>query len=165
MGGAKKSVYIFMCSVMGVLLFVILHRLIVLAYLTLLAYGVFHWTSSYSYFTFVAVDYITLLLAMFCGSWYGIWLGEYWYEKIYETGEWRGVTRHLHHKLFPQRPTSNELKARVEVVKLELAEDLSRIQQSIEDMPREILMETPIKRRAVKRKPAVKRKTTKTKTL
>lgn len=146
--GVKKSVYVFLCSLMGVLLFLILDRIAVLSYLILVMYGVFHWSGNYSYIEFVAIDYIVVFFAMFCGSWYGIWLGTYWYQQVYELGAIKGAFGHLRHRLFPAKPGYGDLKTRVEELKQELSEDLSEAQVLVRQMPKEILNPEPLKRRA-----------------
>jgi len=157
MGGVKKSVYIFLCSLLGVLLFLVLQRIVVLCYLILVSYGAFHLTSG-GYLEFMAIDDITLLLAMLCGSWYGIWLGNYWYELVYEKGQWRGSLHHARNYLFPPKPAYQDFKARVEEVKHQLAEDLSQAEDLVREMPKEILKPVPIRRVARKKSAPTKRK-------
>ena len=135
MGGFKKSVYVFLSSLLGVMLFLVLDRIIVLSYLLLVTTGVAPWHSVYSYLEFLAVDYITLLLAMLCGSWYGIWLGTYWYERVYEQGSWHGVFYSLRHALSPDRTKSWELKRKVETVRGKLEEDLEQVEDLVEELP------------------------------
>ncbi len=156
MGGVKRSVYVFLCSLLGVLLFLVLQRIIVLSYLILVDYGAFHWTSS-GYLEFVAIDDITLLLSMLCGSWYGIWLGNYWYELVYERGAWRGSLHHARNYLFPPKPAYQDFKARVEEVKHQLVEDLSEAENLVREIPREILKPVPIRRRIIRKKPATQK--------
>jgi hypothetical protein len=116
-----------------------------------------HWLSADSYVSFMAIDYITLLLAMLCGSWYGIWLGDYWYSLVYEQGKWRGAFRHFQHKYFLQKSNYADLKAKVEAVAERLGEDLSQVEDLAKEIPKEILSPASIKRRAVKKKPAASR--------
>lgn len=156
MGGVKKSVYVFLCSLLGVLLFLVLHRLLVLWYLILVNSGVFVWSEADSYLKFLAVDYITLTLAMLAGSWYGIWLGSYWYEQVYELGAWKGSWLHITHKLLPNRGVDKKLKARVEKVREKLEHDFSMAEELIEEFPRPIILAKPKKRVAAK-KPVAKK--------
>lgn len=155
MGGVKKSVYVFLCSLLGVLLFLVLHRIGMMLYVLLVIYGVFQWASTAAYIQFLAFDYVTLLLAMLCGSWYGIWLGNYWYEQVYELGAWSGAWRHFRHQLMPAKTRHTDLRNRVEVVKQQLAEDLSHAQLLVGEIPQEILKPIAIKRRAVRKKPGI----------
>jgi len=104
MGGLKRSVYIFLCSLLGVMLFLVLHRIIVLWYLLMVNYGVFSWNGSETYIRFLAVDYISLTLFLMLGSWYGIWLGNYWYELVYESGSLKGYFNSIRYKLFRATP-------------------------------------------------------------
>lgn len=160
MGGFKKSVYIFLSSLLGVLLFLVLHRALIFIYLLLLTTGLFHWSSFYSYLNFMAVDYVTLFLAMIAGSWYGIWLGEYWYRQTYEIGSGQGSWRHLRHKLFPQKTRQADLKIKVEAVAQRLAEDLSAAETLISEVPSAVLAPAPVKRRVTRKKPAARKRKT-----
>jgi hypothetical protein len=157
MGGVKRSVYIFLCSLLGVMLFLVIHRIIMLWYLLMVDYGVFSWNESDSYIKFLAVDYITLALVMLAGSWYGIWVGNYWYDQVYEFGFWKGSFRHVKNKYFSNKYNREELKHRVEIVRQALEEDLSSAESLVSEIPREILKPEPVKRRIIRRKPAARK--------
>lgn len=164
MGGVKKSVYIFLCSLLGVMLFLILHRLVIFAYLMAVLYGAPGYAAGISYMEFLAVDYATLLLALLCGSWYGIWLGSYWYEMVYEKGQWRGAMFHIRQKLFLRKTADYSLKEKIEVVKQRLEDDLSQAEELAAEIPQAILQSKTVKRRLpagkagiVKKKPAVRK--------
>lgn len=148
---------------MGVLLFLLLHRLVVFVYLLMVVYGVAHFGSADSYTQFLAVDYLTMLFALLCGSWYGIWVGSYWYEQVYESGMFRGIFSHAKQKLFPFSKSRYQLKEKVEAVRERLEQDLSQMESLAEQLPQNFAEPEPVKRPLV-RKRAVKRtrKTSKT---
>lgn len=74
-GQVKKSLYIFLTAILGVLLFLILHRLIVFVYLTLVAVDYPAFGVNFSYPQFLAFDYLTLIISLMLGAWYGVWRG------------------------------------------------------------------------------------------
>lgn len=79
----KKSFYVFLCGLLGMLLFMLLQRsLFLLAFLggvNILSYN------------FQQLDYISFVVANFLGLWYGIWLGLHWYTAVYEEGSVGGL--------------------------------------------------------------------------
>jgi len=104
---AKKSFYVFLSAILGVLLFLVLHRIIIFIYL-LLSYEDYQtFGMNLTYLQYLALDYITLTLAMFGGLWYGIWLGLYWYEKVYEEGSHKGFVHHLAANLWGRKTYSD----------------------------------------------------------
>lgn len=155
-GGIKKSAYIFLCSILGVLLFLVLDRIAVFWYILLAAYGVFG-SAGFSSIRFISVDYIIMLLAMLCGSWYGIWLGNYWYELVYERGTWRNAVFQAREHLLPWKSKDLNLKRKVEVVRRQLEQSLSQTEKLVEHIPQQILKPTPIKRKAARRKPVARK--------
>ncbi|MDE2311876.1 MAG: hypothetical protein KGJ93_02170 [Patescibacteria group bacterium] len=158
MGGLKKSAYIFLCSLLGVMLFMILQQLAMMSYLVAVSAGSFGGQANFSFLDFAAVNYLTLLLSMLLGSWYGIWLGLDWYEKVYEQGLWRGFWIHSRHILFPWRRSQDlNLRQRIEEVKENLEGDLAQAAELARQMPREMTRPEPIKRRVVRRRPTVRK--------
>src|SRR6185369_1300313 len=103
--GAKKSLYVFMTSLLGVLLFLILHRIVVFFYLFSIAGG--YIGTSFNYIQFIALDYFTITITMLLGAWYGTWLGLYWYGKVYEEGSHMGFIHHLASNYFPRKSHIN----------------------------------------------------------
>lgn len=80
---ASKALYLFLCSILGMVLFAMLHRAVFVLYDLLL-------TMDYNMYSFgltgdgiMALDYITLLAALFFGGWYGTLLGMDWYSIVY----------------------------------------------------------------------------------
>ncbi len=89
----RKALYIFLTTILGVLMFLMLHRAIFVIYDIL---GSFYPASplfSVRPSVVFGVDFITMLFAIIAGGWYGVWLGLDWYKMIYEE---RGVTRWFH---------------------------------------------------------------------
>lgn len=81
--GAKKSFYVFLSSLLGMMLFILLQRsLFLLAYL----FGVRVLSPEFAH-----IDYVTFVVATFGGLWYGIWVGMYWYQLVYEEGRVGGL--------------------------------------------------------------------------
>lgn len=161
-GGVKKSVYLFLSSILGVLLFLILHRLSVFIYLLLVSYGIVGGGPSWSYMQFLAFDYATLLISLLFGSWYGIWLGNFWYEQVYEKGEWRGMLAHMRSRYLPQVRGKYNWEQKIESVKHRLEEDLSAVEELTEEFPAAVLAPQPVKRTLAKKKVVRKAKTLKT---
>ncbi len=106
--GLKKSLYIFLCSLLGVLLFITLQHSILLLYVTLvvLQFGV---TTPLD--QLLAVNYATLVVCVFLGGWYGAWLGLYWYALVYESGSRKGFVHHLAQRLFTIANTQSGARA------------------------------------------------------
>jgi hypothetical protein len=157
MGGVKKSVYIFLCSLLGALLFLVLHQLVVFAYLIISLYGGFSFATGAGYMQFVAVDYVTLFFALVFGSWYGIWLGDYWYEMVYERGDWRGALYHAREKLLLRKAGAYGLKEKIELVKEKLEDDLSQAENLVRAIPRAEFNPAPVKRRAVRKRTVIRK--------
>lgn len=81
----KRSFYIFLSSLLGVMLFILLERsLFLLAFLL----GMNVLTPQ-----FAQIDYIAFIVASILGLWYGIWVGLYWYTIVYEEGSHPGMLR------------------------------------------------------------------------
>ncbi len=83
---AAKSFYLFMCAILGALLFSVLQRALTLIYLLLLNSDSARFSFGLSDDTLIIINYSTLIMAIIFGFWYGIWLGLYWYKVVYEDG-------------------------------------------------------------------------------
>jgi hypothetical protein len=147
----KKSLYLFLTSLLGVLLFLIIHRAAFFIYIYMLGIGVV--TTGMTYEQFLAIEYFSLTICLMLGAWYGIWLGLYWFEKVYEEKSHRGFVHHLSTKyFFGSKP--EVLESRMARVKEHLEENLWQLEDlakgaassQLEVRPR------PIKRRAVRKK-------------
>lgn len=89
----RKALYVFLTTLLGVLIFLMLHRAIFVIYDILASFypnsAVFAIEPSIVF----SIDFYTMLFAVALGGWYGAWLGLDWYKMIYEE---RGVTRWFH---------------------------------------------------------------------
>lgn len=84
-GGSKKALYIFLCSLLGILLFVILQKSATLLLAEL--FSSFDGSSFEGYTSdVIRFETFTYILALFFGGWYGVWLGLHWYDIVYEKG-------------------------------------------------------------------------------
>lgn len=124
----RKSLYIFLCALLGLFLFTILHRTAVLVYFYFLSHGV--GAEGFDYFRFLFWDSFTLLLSMMLGSWYGIWLGIFWHDKVYEERSHGGVVDHLSKHYWPGKP--KHFEAKVAAVKHRLEKDLWQLENLTE---------------------------------
>jgi hypothetical protein len=84
--GVEKSFYVLMCGILGVLMFVILQQAVALMHYVLLQKNFETYSLGLSPVDIRALGLISLILAAFFGMWYGIWLGLYWFNKVYEQG-------------------------------------------------------------------------------
>ena len=88
---SRKSLYVFLCSLLGVMLFVMLQKSALLL-LTLLTNA--QETQQAFRSDIPVFDTLTFLLALFFGGWYGVWLGLHWYDIVYESGR-GGILRSM----------------------------------------------------------------------
>lgn len=79
----RKSFYIFLSTFLGVLLFLMLDRA---AFLIAFIAG-----ADITSLPVLALEYVTSMIAVAFGAWYGIWLGLVWYAAVYEEKTTRGV--------------------------------------------------------------------------
>jgi hypothetical protein len=79
----RKSFYIFLSTFLGVLLFLMLDRA---AFLIAFIAGV-----DITSVPVLALEYVTSMIAVAFGAWYGIWLGLVWYAAVYEEKTTQGV--------------------------------------------------------------------------
>lgn len=122
---AKKALYLFLTALLGMMLFFILHRLAVFAYLYALAMG--YLNPEVNYLQILIWDYFTLALALLAGGWYGVWLGLSWFQRIYEDKTHGGLADHIIKRYWPQ--TGNKVfQTRVEAVKQRLEKDLWQLE-------------------------------------
>jgi hypothetical protein len=88
--GIRKSLYLFLTSILGALLFLVLQRVVVSLYLTLLQWKPDVFSFGLSFMEITAIDLINLTVAVLFGAWYGIWIGMHWYYAVYEQAGGRG---------------------------------------------------------------------------
>ncbi|MBI5530179.1 MAG: hypothetical protein HY918_01630 [Candidatus Doudnabacteria bacterium] len=150
---AKKSFYIFLASLLGVILFLVLHRIVMFGYLYLLAGG--YVGTDMGYAEFIMLDYFTLMLTLMFGAWYGIWIGMYWYERVYELKSHPGFVAHLSSKFF--NGNAKKIESKMVQVRERLEEDLWQMEDLAKVSLESASVAEPIKRRVIKRKTAVKK--------
>lgn len=102
----RKALYLFLSSLLGMLLVLMFHRS---AFVIFDILGDFFPTSTIlnpNYYYVAVADFLTMLLAMFIGGWYGIWLGLHWYKMVYEDRE----TRSWFHGFIPHFWRTHKVK-------------------------------------------------------
>lgn len=82
--GAGKALYIFLCSILGLILFMIFHRALVVIYYLVLDNNFQKFSFGMTAGDIQILDFLTMLVALFLGGWYGVWLGLHWYNLVYE---------------------------------------------------------------------------------
>lgn len=153
--GVKKSLYIFLCALLGILLFLIIHRLAIFGYLVLVNANPLVFAGSLSYLEILAIDFSTLVLALLLGMWYGIALGLKWYEAVYEQKEHGGLVDYLIKTYWPSQKAAFDLPARVQSVARELKDDVLELEHLAKTIKPVIRETKPIKRRIVRKKASV----------
>ncbi len=78
---SKKALYLFLCAVLGIIMFSFIQQSFWIIYVDLAAAGYLPQLNALN-----PLPLVTLLAAFLLGMWYGIWLGLYWYEIVYERG-------------------------------------------------------------------------------
>lgn len=78
-----KALYLFLCSILGMVLFGMLHRSVFVLYDLLLTVDYETYSFGMPYGAIPALDFTTMLLMLFLGGWYGIVLGLEWYALVY----------------------------------------------------------------------------------
>lgn len=81
---SKKALYLFLCSILGIILFLFIQQAFWVAYSGAAHAGYLPMLGQLN-----AWPTLTFLAAVLFGSWYGIWLGLYWYEMVYERAQAR----------------------------------------------------------------------------
>lgn len=84
--GVKKALYIFLTALLGVLLFLTVQRSLSLIVVLLLNLDYARYSLGTNPLQIHALNYVSIMLAVFFGGWYGVWLGLHWYEIVYEKG-------------------------------------------------------------------------------
>ncbi len=81
---AGKALYVFLCSLMGMMLFLVLHRSLSIIYFILLDTNFSMYSFGLSDESMRAFGLLTGILALLAGGWYGTGLGLHWYKIVYE---------------------------------------------------------------------------------
>jgi hypothetical protein len=148
---AKKSLYLFLTGLLGMLLFAIVCQVVFFIYIYMLGSGVV--VASMNYGQIFGGEYFILIIMLLLGAWYGIWLGLYWFEKVYEQRSHKGFVHHLATNYFPgARPKTPESK--MAEVRERLEENLWQLEDLAQSPPiyQPSVSPEPIKRRAVRKK-------------
>lgn len=97
---AKKALYVFLCGILGSLLFLIIQRslllIVLVVFLTNPQAG--NWLGGITLSDFWVIDTLSLVLALGLGGWYGVWLGIYWYSVVYEKQVFPGFVQSISEK-------------------------------------------------------------------
>ena len=80
---SSKALYLFLCSILGMVLFAMLHRSIFVLYDILLFSNFSTYSFGLSTVGIGVLDFLTMLGALFLGGWYGVLLGMDWYAIVY----------------------------------------------------------------------------------
>lgn len=158
----KKSLYLFLSSLLGMLLFLVLHRIIFFLYLLMASAGYQPFLAEASSLTFLGIEYFTLILSMLLGAWYGIWVGMYWHAKVYEEKSSAGLVEHITTSYWPKRQNRYNLEAKIETAKKHMESDMLELEELAKAIPVSVASPEPIKKRIVrKRAPTIMTKTKK----
>lgn len=79
---ATKALYLFLCAILGMVLFAMLHRAIFVLY-DLLIFVDSMYAFGFSEIALATIDFFALVLALFLGGWYGTMIGIDWYAMVY----------------------------------------------------------------------------------
>lgn len=111
---ATKALYLFLCSILGMVLFAMLHRAIFVLYDLVLIMDYDTYSLGMSQAGILALDFFTMLAALFFGGWYGIILGLDWYSAVYGV---RAETKPgLFHGFVPHAWRQKQTKAKADNV-------------------------------------------------
>lgn len=125
----RKSLYVFLTTLLGVLLFLVFHRLLSFFYFKLLEYDFSTFSLGLEPVTLLSLDRLTFTFALMLGAWYGIGLGLHWYEIVYEHRSYPGLTSHLLWRYWPKKESSaGHWQEAVRAVAEELEETASELE-------------------------------------
>jgi len=109
------------------------------------------------YLLFSAFSYFSLVIVLMLGSWYGIWLGMYWYQKVYEEGSYKGFAGHIGSSLRQSSPVNNKIEVKLKTAKQTLEEGMKEFEELAEQWPPAIISEKTVKPVVVKKRVVRKR--------
>lgn len=151
----KKSLYVFLSCMLGVMLFLAIHRIIIFLILIFSSLsGNFYF--GLSYLEFLAIDYLTLMITLMLGAWYGIWLGTYWFEKVYEKRLHGGFVSLLANRWWPKR--MSKLRQKMVSATKHLENDVWELEDLVKDIPQTASVKPVdvLKRKIVRKRPTRK---------
>lgn len=149
--GIKKPTYIFLSAMLGMLIFLILHRVVVFFVMAGVYFNSGDGFMGANYLQFLAWDYLTLILVLMLGAWYGIWVGSYWYEKVYESKLHGGFLSHVL-GFRQQGPAREILGEKMEELSENIQEEIWELDQLSKNITKAARTPKPIKRKVVKRR-------------
>lgn len=149
--GAKKPIYIFLSAMLGMLLFLILHRVVVFFVMAGTYFNSGEGFLGANYLRFLAWDYLTLILVLMLGAWYGIWVGSYWYEKVYESKLHGGFLSHL--SGYRQQNFKREgLGEKLDELSENIQEEIWELNQLSKSVTKAVRTPKPMKRKVVRKR-------------
>jgi hypothetical protein len=148
---AKKSLYLLMTGILGMMLFAIVCQVVFFVFIYMVGAGVI--STAINYNQFFVLEYFVLIVMLMLGAWYGIWLGLYWFEKVYEEKSHRGFVHHVAVNYFPgSKPKTPESK--MAEVRERLEDNLWQLEELAQSPAvfTAVVSPAPIKRRAASKK-------------
>ncbi len=151
----------FLSSLMGMLMFLILHRIAVFFYLLFATFG----DGGFAYYSFIFWDYITLSTFLVIGAIYGFWVGKYWYKSVYHESSHGGLVSYVNSLIWDEKPVkvAEVYKHKLEAATQKIEEDLTDLENLEKNFP-VVLKPKPLKRTLVIAKKPAKKRAVKTKT-
>lgn len=133
----RRSAYLFLSAMLGLLMFFILHRIVVFFYLFFATLG----DTQFEYYHFLVWDYSTLILVLLLGIFYGLWLGKYWYAAVYYEKLHGGLLDYVNTWLWGQKmPQQQIFQKKLETVSERLERNLADLES--------LSMQTPVQTQA-----------------
>jgi len=86
----KKTIYITLFTILGILLSILAHAIIEVFYIKLLLIDFEKYSLGFSWNALFTLHAIYIVVFFILGVWFGLSQGKYWWRKIYEEG---GVQR------------------------------------------------------------------------
>jgi succinate dehydrogenase/fumarate reductase cytochrome b subunit len=142
---SRRALYLFFSALLGVMLFLIMHRVVVF-FILLFSIDQGETVLGLSQTEFMALDYVTLMIVILFGAWYGIWLGVDWYEKVYESRLHGGLTGYLLNRFSLNQ--SRNLRNKIS----HIAQTLENEAWELEELAVEAGPVVPVKRKVVRKR-------------
>jgi hypothetical protein len=143
----KKSFYLTLTGLIGMFLFLILHRIFYfwVILFSSRAASLGSWAQEP-----LAAEYLTLILALFCGLWYGIWIGLYWYRVVYVEKAHPGFAGHVANKIWARQLMPKGMAGRLFTATKKLETDLLKFEAEAAKKP--FISAVPMKRTLVRKR-------------
>jgi hypothetical protein len=106
----KRILYISLTIVLGILLFVVIQQSFALLYYILISFDYARYGFGFSPITFRFVYLGTTIASVFVGGLYGVWLGRYWFNLVYQQRAGRGFMPPLRNSSFPAQRVTPKVK-------------------------------------------------------